>query len=340
MERHTLHDAAANATGQNPSSHSYSAWRTAQQTQPRIFQYNPPAAQQTNQQQQQQSQQQQPSALPGSASATGSATANIPANIDKNIIFANSDRLAQQYNLQNPSQPQAAFTALHDDSTTVTQTAADPSLAQTADNANNTTDAAKAATAPQTAAGGRVLASSKRAAQNRAAQRAFRQRKERYIKSLEQKANEFDLSHGIIADLRKENIYLRDYVVRLQNEVDSLNAELGRAPMFGTQSAQRNPQTNQNQQTSLPVSLSQNYPLQIDPQTAAAAAAAAANVHAQDNQAGLTRLAPAEPTHNSISMPTGTDQPLGEGKPDEAAVQSKKGNRGRKRKNESHAEAQ
>jgi hypothetical protein len=338
MERHTLHDAATNATGQNPSSHSYSAWRTAQQTQPRIFQYNPPTAQQTNQQQQQQSQQQS-SALSGSASAAGTATANIPANIDKNIIFANSDRLTQQYNLQNPPQPQATFTALHDDSTTVAQTTADPSLAQTTDNANSVADPAKTAIAAQTTTGGRVLASSKRAAQNRAAQRAFRQRKERYIKSLEQKANEYDLSHGIITDLRKENIYLRDYVVRLQNEVDSLNAELGRAPMFGTQSAQRTPQANQNQQASLPVSLSQNYPLQIDPQTAAVAAAAAANVHAQDNQASLTRLAPAEPTHSAISMPTGTDQPLGEPKPDETTAQSKKGNRGRKRKTETQGES-
>lgn len=342
MERHTLHDAATNATGQNPSSHSYSAWRTSQQTQPRIFQYNPPTAQQTNQQQQQQQSQQQPSsALAGSASTTGSAAASIPANIDKNIIFANSDRLTQQYNLQNPPQSQSAYTALHDDSTTVPQTATDSGLAQTSENASNTADPTKTTTVSQTTTGGRVLASSKRAAQNRAAQRAFRQRKERYIKSLEQKANEYDLSHGIITDLRKENIYLRDYVVRLQNEVDSLNAELGRAPMFGTQSAQRNPQTNQNQQASLPVSLSQNYPLQIDPQTAAAAAAAAAaNVHAQDNQTSLTRLAPAEPTHNAISMPTGTEQPLGEPKPDEATVQSKKGNRGRKRKNEAQGETQ
>src|SRR6202035_859354 len=104
MERQTLHDAATNAAG-NPSSHSYSAWRTAQQTQPRIFQYNPPNPQQSSQQQQQQQQQQpqQQAALNPQAGA-GPTSTNLPANIDKNIIFANSDRIAQQYNLQNAGQ--------------------------------------------------------------------------------------------------------------------------------------------------------------------------------------------------------------------------------------------
>src|SRR5208282_4196135 len=110
MERHTLHDAATNAAGQNPSSHSYSAWRTAQQTQPRIFQYNPPNPQQSSQQQQQQQPQQQ-TPLNTQPSAGGPASTNLPANIDKNIIFANSDRLAQQYNLQNAGQQsQPTFT--------------------------------------------------------------------------------------------------------------------------------------------------------------------------------------------------------------------------------------
>lgn len=336
MERHTLHDAATNAAGQNPSSHSYSAWRTAQQTQPRIFQYNPPNPQQSSQQQQPQQPQQQ-TALNTQTSAGGPASTNLPTNIDKNIIFANSDRIAQQYNMQNTGQQsQPTFTALHDDPSSGAQAGADANLSQSSDGGNP--DPSKGGNTPQTASGGRVLASSKRAAQNRAAQRAFRQRKDRYIKSLEQKANEFDLSHSIIADLRKENIYLRDYVVRLQNEVDSLNTELGRAPMFGSPSAQRTPQPNQNQQQSLPVSLSQNYPLQIDPQTAAAAAAAAANVHAQDNQGGLTRLAPADSTHNAISMPSGNDQPMGEQKTDENTTQTKKGGRGRKRKNDAQAE--
>jgi hypothetical protein len=337
MERHTLHDAATNAASQNQSSHSYSAWRTAQQTQPRIFQYNPPNSQPATQQQQQQTQQQ--STLASQTGGGGAAAANIPANIDKNIIFANSDRLAQQFNIQNTAQPQASFTALHDEAPGTTQSGADPIIAQSTDNTKETTDS-KPVTTPQTGPGGRVLATSKRAAQNRAAQRAFRQRKDRYIKSLEQKANEFDLSHSIIADLRKENIYLRDYVVRLQNEVDSLNTELGRAPMFASQPPQRTPQTTQTQPTTLPVSLSQNYPLQIDPQTAAAAAAAAVNVHTQDSQATLTRLAPAETAHNAISMPAGTDQPMAEAKPDETAAQPKKGPRGRKRKNDVQAEGQ
>jgi len=331
MERQSLEHAATNAASQNQSSHSYSAWRTAQQTQPRIFQYSPP-----NAQQQQQSSQQ--SNLAGQAGAAAAASANL----DKTIMYANNDRIAQQYNLQSAGAQPQQFTSIEEAqaaAAVAAQGATDPSLTQTAPDASpTTTDASKTQPNSQAAAGGRVLASSKRAAQNRAAQRAFRQRKERYIKSLEQKATEFDLSHSIIQDLRKENMYLRDYVVRLQNEVDSLNTELGRAPMFGTAAAQRTAQANQTQ-SALPVALGQNYPIQIDPQTAAAAAAAA-NVHAQDAQSGLTRLAPAEATHNAISMPAGNEPPLTETKPDEPPPQTKKSNRGRKRKNETQTEAQ
>lgn len=329
MERQSLEHAATNAASQNQSSHSYSAWRTAQQTQPRIFQYSPP-----NAQQQQQSSQQ--SNLAGQAGAAAAASANL----DKNIMYANNDRIAQQYNLQNAGAQPQQFTIEEAQAAAAVaaQSATDPSLTQTAPEATPTAaDTAKTQPTSQAAGGGRVLASSKRAAQNRAAQRAFRQRKERYIKSLEQKATEFDLSHSIIQDLRKENMYLRDYVVRLQNEVDSLNTELGRAPMFGT-AAQRSAQANQSQ-SALPVALGQNYPIQIDPQTAAVAAAAA-NVHTQDAQSGLARLAPAEATHNAISMPTGNEPTLNETKPDEPPPQTKKSNRGRKRKNETQTETQ
>src|SRR5277367_5756851 len=307
MEQHTLHEAATNAAGQGQSSHSYSAWRTSQQTQPRIFQYTPPNPQQNPQQQQQQQQQQQSQQpqqqLAAQTGTGGAANANIAPNLDKNIIFANNERLTQQYNLQNAgTQQQAPFTALHEDPTS--SQGANPTLAQGSNNADNKDDA----TGPATTTGGRVLAQSKRAAQNRAAQRAFRQRKDRYIKTLEQKATEYDLSHSIIADLRKENVYLRDYVVRLQNEVDSLNTELGHTPMFGSLPTQQH-QQNQNQANPLPVTLGQNYPRQIDPQTAAvavAAAAATANVHSQDNQ--LARLTPTDGSHNAISVPLGNEQ--------------------------------
>ena len=343
MERQTLHDAATNAANQGQSSHSYSAWRTSQQTQPRIFQYTPPNPQQNAQQQQQPQQPPQQALSAPTGGAGGAANANMATNLDKNILFANNDRLAQQYNLQNVGTPQQSpFPALHQDP--ATSQSNDPNLAQTADNPDPKDNAAAA---PSTAPGGRVLAQSKRAAQNRAAQRAFRQRKDRYIKSLEQKANEYELSHSIITDLRKENIYLRDYVVRLQNEVDSLNTELGRAPMFASaptttqrtgQQQTQNPQAN-----TMPVTLGQSYPIQLDPQTAAvaaAAAAASAAVNVQDNP--LARLAPtADGTHNAISMPLGSEQQMVEqSKPEETSVQPKKSNRGRKRKNEVQAEGQ
>lgn len=66
---------------------------------------------------------------------------------------------------------------------------------------------------------GRSLTNTKRAQQNRQAQRAFRQRKELYIKDLEAKVNELKQSKDTIDALRQENIQLRDYILALQSRL-------------------------------------------------------------------------------------------------------------------------
>lgn len=66
---------------------------------------------------------------------------------------------------------------------------------------------------------GRPLTNTKRAQQNRQAQRAFRQRKELYIKDLEAKVNELKQSKDTIDALRQENIQLRDYILALQSRL-------------------------------------------------------------------------------------------------------------------------
>lgn len=66
---------------------------------------------------------------------------------------------------------------------------------------------------------GRPLTNTKRAQQNRQAQRAFRQRKELYIKDLEAKVKELEQSKDTIDALRQENIQLRDYILALQSRL-------------------------------------------------------------------------------------------------------------------------
>ncbi|VVT47335.1 uncharacterized protein SAPINGB_P001660 [Magnusiomyces paraingens] len=66
---------------------------------------------------------------------------------------------------------------------------------------------------------GRLLSNTKRAHQNRQAQRAFRQRKEMYIKELEAKVQELKTSKETIGALRQENIQLRDYILALQSRL-------------------------------------------------------------------------------------------------------------------------
>lgn len=341
MDRQTLHDAATNAAGQNQSSHSYSAWRSSQQTQPRILQYEP------NPRQQQQNQQPQPQQTQQALAAQqATPTGADPGTMDKNIIFGNTDTLSQQYNLNaGGAQTQTIF-ALHPSPAGPTQSVANPPPLAASTGSIPPDSSKDSSTTPgqnPASGSGRQLATSKRAAQNRAAQRAFRHRKERYIKSLEEKANNYDLSQSLIADLRKENIYLRDYVVRLQNEVDSLNTELGRAPMFaahtqqGQQQQQQQQLRPQQQQQQVDQQgqqgggmLQQGYaPMQIDPQIAAA-------MQVQEKQqgggGGVVQLAPAEHNVNVLGM--GEQQMMVEQQkaPETGATQKKA--RGRKRKND------
>lgn len=67
--------------------------------------------------------------------------------------------------------------------------------------------------------GSRAVIPSKRAAQNRAAQKAFRQRREQYIKDLEIKAKEMEDWQDEMDKLRKENGELRERVATLENQV-------------------------------------------------------------------------------------------------------------------------
>lgn len=71
----------------------------------------------------------------------------------------------------------------------------------------------------------RPLSTTRRAAQNRSAQKAFRQRKERYIKDLEAQATEVRALKQTIEDLRAENLRLRDYTIALQGRIIELGSD-------------------------------------------------------------------------------------------------------------------
>ncbi|KAK4165963.1 putative transcription factor kapC [Cladorrhinum sp. PSN259] len=71
----------------------------------------------------------------------------------------------------------------------------------------------------------RELSQSKRAAQNRAAQRAFRQRKEGYIKKLEQQVRECEETESNWKIAQAENFALREYVISLQSRLIEVAGE-------------------------------------------------------------------------------------------------------------------
>lgn len=71
---------------------------------------------------------------------------------------------------------------------------------------------------------GKPLRNTKRAAQNRNAQKAFRQRRERYIKDLEVKAKEFDRLDAQLAAVQQENESLKRYVLELEQRLSAAAA--------------------------------------------------------------------------------------------------------------------
>ena len=65
----------------------------------------------------------------------------------------------------------------------------------------------------------RMISTTKRAEQNRNAQRAFRIRKEKYIKDLEEKAQEVEQLKTRIQNLEAKNRALTDYICELQRQM-------------------------------------------------------------------------------------------------------------------------
>ncbi|RDW63892.1 hypothetical protein BP5796_10394 [Coleophoma crateriformis] len=78
--------------------------------------------------------------------------------------------------------------------------------------------------------GKRELSQSKRAAQNRAAQRAFRQRKEGYIKKLEEQVRELHALEENYKSIQSENYSLREYIIHLQSRLIESQGEYPQPP--------------------------------------------------------------------------------------------------------------
>ncbi|KAJ2378311.1 hypothetical protein IW150_000880 [Coemansia sp. RSA 2607] len=72
----------------------------------------------------------------------------------------------------------------------------------------------------------RSINSSKRAAQNRAAQRAFRLRRERYVASLEDKARNYERLESAYIEIQRENQQLRTRLHKLHSENTALRTHL------------------------------------------------------------------------------------------------------------------
>lgn len=136
----------------------------------------------------------------------------------------------------------------------------------------------------------RELSTSKRAAQNRAAQvrcrhrhlqrymyfmlirrqRAFRQRKERYITELEDKVKQFETMESDFRSLQDENHQLREYILSLQSQLLEQTREPSSAP---SSSPRRRRDLNHDEAEQAPDRANRDHhtPTSLPPQISAAA---------------------------------------------------------------------
>ncbi|KAI9836119.1 MAG: hypothetical protein M1819_001735 [Sarea resinae] len=111
----------------------------------------------------------------------------------------------------------------------------DPAIAGSAMNVSNSADSGGDDNGSDSKKGGkRELSTSKRAAQNRAAQlgkqRAFRQRKEGYIKKLEEQVKDYNALNENYKAIQAENYQLRDYIINLQSRLIEAQGEYPQPP--------------------------------------------------------------------------------------------------------------
>ncbi|KAF8473132.1 hypothetical protein BDZ91DRAFT_389363 [Kalaharituber pfeilii] len=118
----------------------------------------------------------------------------------------NMTALPQQHQQHQPHQPTPQNIQLPAASPEVTTTQTSPESEQQQ-------------AEPPKRGGKRELSTSKRAAQNRAAQRAFRQRKEGYIKKLEEQVRDLNALEESYKAIQNENYQLRDYIISLQSRL-------------------------------------------------------------------------------------------------------------------------
>lgn len=133
--------------------------------------------------------------------------------------------------------------------------------------------------------GRRELSTSKRAAQNRAAQRAFRQRKEEYIKQLKDQVKEFEQLCELYKTLQTENYQLRDYIINLQSRLLETQGEIPPAPAGVDLSRQHPEPSNSLSQAPQQPQQPESQPQQQSPN---ANANANPNSNANNNNGGLS----------------------------------------------------
>ncbi|KAK3903908.1 putative transcription factor kapC [Staphylotrichum tortipilum] len=150
----------------------------------------------------------------------------------------------------------------------------------------------------------RELSQSKRAAQNRAAQRAFRQRKEGYIKKLEQQVRDYGEMETSFKGLQAENYTLRDYVLRLQSRLLDAQGEYPQPPP-GINLVPPNPQG----QPEAPSAAAGGNPLEV-------AAQAVAGLSRSEHLVARNSYAPARTDDDARTAEEITRQLQADGAPD------------------------
>ncbi|KAI9891035.1 MAG: hypothetical protein M1814_003386 [Vezdaea aestivalis] len=145
---------------------------------------------------------------------------------DQLLTFATSPQQSSANTMDHHLRPPSS-SASPNESTNI-----DPTMANSANQmqAGSIDSADEADGSARRGAGKRELSTSKRAAQNRAAQRAFRQRKEGYIKKLEEKVKDSQAIEENFKQIQAENYQLREYIINLQSRLIESQTDVPEPP--------------------------------------------------------------------------------------------------------------
>lgn len=137
------------------------------------------------------------------------------------LIYSSTESSQIMHNLDHPGVVEERMVELTEEAPILSQEEITPGQSNSADASFSADESLNSSGVA--AQGRKTVSGTKRAAQNRIAQKAFRQRRDKYVKDLEATVAEVSALRKRVEKLERENTLLREYTMALQSRLLRLN---------------------------------------------------------------------------------------------------------------------